>query len=597
MKLLIDLLQKDKQRWLKVPRFAVVSLPLLISTLPLFTEYKVLASLPLTLAALGSVRLVWLKLLPHESARLNLARKALSAARPDKAVQILQMPLRFAGTHYMLQRAVLLSKAYVREGMFIEAHDILNSIDEKCLLPAEGIRLHCAWAQLFRSAGNPREAAHRLEGISENDYADDSECLLTKAWVELELGHLVEARQLLEAGLDRKPGDDLRMLLLNNLAAVERMQGRADRQMRHLKAALVIFRKAPRADLTSILHHNLAIALARAGQSDSAREVLREAWAAGDSKNLRHVLEVLNNCLYAAREISDQNWKKEVYAEFDRQLERFDSISPREQLALDVTQLRMRRNDGVPIELSNYVTLINRLLDDLDKSQVAILESDRVAALCEIWHDLKNEIEGQHLSADLSELLLIMRRASTQLLDKRAIVDAHLNTLSPKLTGPLDVWHRYQSNIDKAEIFLAQNSETMHIGLDHLFRHLREKAEWLSEQDLPRQSAEAWITLFDEYMAYHANLPEKDKVAWSERYGSLAKNALDKTLAIIDGSKNPQNHIDHLIGVAWFALRLRGDMATASRCMEIVKKFNPAPDHFPTWLRKQYQWVLEQVNK
>lgn len=596
MKLLIDLLQqKDKQRWLTTPRFAVVFLPLGFSAIFSSVGYNGIAILSFALVAVGFSRLVWFKLWPHEAVRLSSARKALAAARSDEAIQLLQASLRFAGVYYTLERAVLLSKAYAREGMFIEAHDILNSIDKKNLLPIENNRLHCAWAQLFRAAGNPDEAARRLESVSANDYAEDAEFLLTKVLVALDLGQLIEARQILEAELDRKPKDDFRILLLNNLAVVERMQGRTDRQIRHLQAARAIFRQVPRADLTSILHHNLAIALARAGQSNEAREVLREAWAAGDSKNLAHVLEVLNNCLHAAREIGDQNWKHEIYEEFDRQLMHFDSVSPREQLALDVTQLRMRRNDGVPIESSVYAALVIRLLDDLDKPQIAISESDRVAALREIWSDVKCQIETQYASVDFSELLGIMRRASVQLLAKRAIVDAYLNTLSPKLTGPVDLWHRYQTNIDKAEIFLATTDEARYVGLDHLFRHLHEKAEWLSEQNLPRQSVEAWLILCDEYISYDDKLPEYDKKIWSERYRDLAESALDKALAITDASNNPQNHVDHLIGIAWTALRLRSDVATASRCIAVVKKFDPAPDHFAVWLRNQYQWVLEQI--
>lgn len=506
-------------------------------------------------------------------------------------MRVLQLPLCFAGEHYKLQRAALLSKAYVREGLFIEAHRILNSIDEEGLLPKELMRLRCAWSQLFREAGNPDEAARRLVGISANDCARDAECLLTKAQVERELGHLVEARELLEAGLDRNPRDDLRMLLLNDLAAVEGLQGRPDTQLRHLQAAHAIFRNSPRADLTDILHHNLAIALARAGQPDRAREVLREAWVSGDHTDLRHVLAVLNNSLYVAREVGDQDWKNEVYEESKRQLERFNSVSPREQLVLDVTQLRMQRNDGIPFESTDYDVLVKRLLDDLDSPQMTIPESDRVAALCEIRHDLEREIQTRYTPTEPTALLELLRRASAQLLGKRAAVDVYLTTLSPKLTGPLDTWHRYRSSIDKAEILLAQSDEAGYRALDRLFLHLREKAEWLAEQGSSLQSVDAWLILCDEYLAYRDQLP----VAWSRRYLGLAEHALDQAIELLDACKTQRNCVDQLIGVACFSLRLRNDTSTATRYTMIVKQINPALDHFAIWLREQYQWVLQQV--
>ena len=479
----------------------------------------------------------------------------------------------------------------MREGRFIEAHGILNTIDEESLLPKELMRLRCAWSELFRVAGNPEEAAHRLEGIAANDCASDAECLLTKAQVELGLGYLVEARELLEAGLDRNPGDDLRMQLLNDLAVVEGLQGRSDAQLRHLQAALVIFRNSPRADLTDILHHNLAIALARAGQFDTAREVLRDAWVSGDRTDLRHVLEVLDNSLCVAREVGDQDWKNEVYEESKRQLERFNSVSPREQLSLDVTQLRMRRNDGIPFESADYDVLVKCLLDDLDSPQMTIPESDRVAALCEVWHDMMREIETRLAPTEPTVLLELLRRASVQLLGKKSIVDAYLTTLSPRLTGPLDTWHRYRSCIDKAEIFLAPSDEARYSTLDRVFQRLCEKAEWLTERGSSRQSVEAWVVLCDEYLAYRDQLPPE----WSGHHFGLAVHALDQAIELLDACKTHRNRVDQLIGVACFSLRLRNDTSTATRYVTIVKQINPALDHFAIWLRDQYQWVLQQV--
>lgn len=596
MKSLIDLLHKDKEHWLTVPRFAVMVLPLGLAGVLSSAGYGAIAVVLLVITALGMSRLIWFRLLPHETVRLTAARQALAAAHSDEAVRILQAPLQFSGVHYKLQRAALLSKAYLREGMFIEAHGVLSTVNEKALLASELMRLSCAWAQLFHAAGNHDEAARRLEGISLNDFVDDAECLLIKAWIGLEQGNLIEARQLLEVGLDRNPKDDLRMLLLNNLAAVECLQGRTDTQLRHLQAALTIFRNSPRPDLTSILHHNLAIALARAGRSGEARGVLREAWAGGDRANLGHVLEVLNNSLHAAREVGDENWKREAYEEFDRQLSRFDSLLPREQLALDVSQLRMRRNDGMPLEPGVYLSLIKRLLDNLDAPKMTIPDGDRVSALVEIALDLKCAMQTQCLPSDVSTLYDLMRSASLQLLDKRTIVDAYLNTLSPKLTGPLNAWHGYQTSIDKAEIFLAQSNEVRFSCLDKLFRHLRERAERLTEQDAPYHAIKAWVILCDEYLAYHDQLEAHEKLDCRKRYLHLAEHALDRVVELIEASKNQQSHIDYFIGAAWFALRLRNDVTTAARYMTIVKKINPAPEHFAIWLRDQYQWVLERVN-
>ena len=595
MQHLIELLQEGKERWLNVPRFGMVVLPLALAGIFEMAGFTVVAILLTVVSALGLGRLVWFQLLPHEKKRLRLAKNELASMRPDEAIKILQAPLRVSGAHYMFQRAVLLSKAYVRNGMFIEAHAILNTVDEKSLLPQEALRLKCAWAQLFHAAGNLKEAAHRLEGIGFSDCVNDPECLLISSMVKQQQGALSEARALLEAGLDRNPDDALRMLLLNNLASVELFQSRMDAQLRHLKAALAIFRNNPRADLTAVLHHNLAIALVRTGRPNEAREVLREAWSAGDCTNIRHVLEVLNNNLHAAREAGDQNWKREIYDEFDRQLGRFDAVSPREQLALDATELRMRRNDGCPIRAIDYEGLVARLLDEIAQPEMAIPESERIAALCEIVHDLKREIETRPFGNNLLRLHELLRLASKLLLTKRDGVNVYLSELSPKLIGPLNVWHGYRSSMDKAEIYLAEIDEVRCSALLALFQHLREKAEWLTEHGTSYEAVSAWVIICDEYLAYLYQLSPEVGFNWQNRYRDVAILALDHAIALLDQCKLERNHVDQMIGVSYFSLKLRNDKATAERYMAIVKKVNPSMDHFATWLRDQYNWVLSQL--
>lgn len=595
MQHLIKLFQEGKERWLTVPRFGMVVLPLALAGIFKMAGFSVVAILLTVVSALGLGRLVWFQLLPHEKKRLRLAKNELVAMRSDEAIKILQAPLRVSGAHYMLERAVLLSKAYVRNGMFIEAHAILNTVDDKSLLPQEALRLKCAWAQLFHAAGNLKEAAHRLEGIGFSDCVNDPEYLLISSMVKQQQGALSEARALLEAGLDRNPDDALRMLLLNNLASVELFQNRTDAQLRHLKAALAIFRNNPRADLTAILHHNLAIALVRTGRRNEAREVLREAWSAGDCTNIRHVLEVLNNNLHAAREAGDQSWKREIYEEFDRQLGRFDAVSPREQFALDVTELRMRRNDGFPIRAIDYEGLVARLLDKIAQPEMAIPESERIAALCEIVHDLKRELETRPFGNDSLRLHDLLRRASGLLLAKREVVDVYLTELSPKLIGPLNAWRGYRSSMDKAEIYLAESDEVRCSALLALFQHLQEKAEWLTEHGTSYEAIRAWVIICDEYLAYLYQLPAAVGFDWQNRYRDVAIAALDQAIFLLDQSKIERNHVDQMIGVACFSLRIRNDKETAERYMAIIKKINPSMDHFATWLRDQYNWVLSQL--
>lgn len=540
-------------------------------------------------------RLLWFRLLPHEAARLESARLALSAARPDQAIRRLLQSLGVTGMHYKLQRATLLATAYSKEGQFPEAHGALSEIDERQLLPDEDLTLRCAWARLLLEAGNPSEAVRRLDGLKEEQLIKDTPCLLVKSWVALETGEPATARALLERALERNPPPAQRVLLLNNLALVDGVQGWPAMQLERLQAARTAFQQAPRADLTTILHHNLAIALVRAGQSDAAREVLREAWAAGEATNLRHVLEVLNNNLLSAREAGDAPWTRAVYEEFDRQLARLGPVSPREQLALDVSQLRMRRNDGIPPGSEPYEALIERLLRDLDQLPIGFPIADRIAALREIRHDLKQAIETLSPTADMSRLVAMTHRVTACLLENRQTVDAYLQTLSPTLIGPITAWRGHQAEMDKAAILLADGHQARFAAFVRFFVHLREKAEWLTEQGTAREAIEAWIILCDEYVAYHEQLSEPERATYQRTYSHLAEHALDQAAGMIEQQSRLRDHVDHMIGVAYFSLLLRGDEGAAAQWIAKLSQLKPALDQYAGWLRDQYAWVLGRL--
>jgi tetratricopeptide (TPR) repeat protein len=588
---LLGYLQSGKLHWLTVPRYAIVALPLVLAT-GLAAAGAGWWVLPLwVVAALGLARLVWFKQLPHEKARLASAKAALAAAKPDQAISVLQRPLSLGGAGYQLDRAALLAHAHTRLGNFIEAHRSLSAIDASHLLADERLRLQCAWAGLFLEADNPAEARRRLAELPEKDCIADIGCLLLKAELALQHEQFSDARSLLEAGLDRADSAAQRLRLLNNLARVDFKQGRFDAQLRRLQAAIAEFRKAPQADLADVIHHNLAIALVRAKQPKEASAVLREAWAAGDNNDLHHVITVLNNHLHTAREAGDAAWKREVHEEFQRQLSRLAPSTLRERLALDVTALRTRRNDGPAFGPEEHPILIDRLLDVLQTALPAIPGSDRVAALVAIRQDLRQEIETPGSDGKRRRLLAQMGRAARQLLADRPTINAHLETLSPLLLGPLNTWHGYRTNADKAEIELASHPQAQQAAVARLFDHLHEKADWLADQGTPHQAIEAWLVICDEYLALHQQMPPETALHGLDGQRQPALQALDRASALLRQSPTQGEHLHHMIGAAYFNLLLRQDFTEAAHWKQQIDAHKPALDHFAGWLREHDAYV------
>lgn len=592
MPTLLNFTQPDKAHWLTQPRYAVITWPLLLTPVTSMAGFGGVAIALFGIAVSGYARLTWFKLLPHEQGRLDQARKALHATSPAQAINALQ-EARWVGTHYQVKRVALLARAYCQQDDYSTAHQVLNALADKPLLPDEQLCLNIAWAQLFNAADNPAEARRRLAGIADQQCLEHLDCLLLKADLALQHEDYQQARALLDAGLDRYQQPSERVLLHNNLARTEGLRGHTDIQLRHLKAALVEFKRAPRADLTDIVHHNLAIALVKNGQPSQAKEVLRNAQAASTDNGLAGMITLLNNQLLVAREAGDSHWIQQVHAEFDRQSSLIETASPGEQLALTLSRLSMMRNDAINRDSSSYPDLVKELLDKLSTSSPSITVAKRIAGLVVLRNDIQQELatHSKQANQETEQLIALLKTATQQLQRHSATIDTYLTNLSPKLFGPLLLWHRYRTDADKARIQLANDPSSLQHAFTTLFNHLREKAEWLSEQGTAQQSIEAWLIICDEIVAYHDELQPEVQQRWQQEYAKLALQALDQATALMNKLQHHRQHIDQLIGLAYFSLRLRNDKAAAARWMEIVHSYSPVLGHYAQWLKRYYGFV------
>lgn len=619
---------RDNSRWLKEPRALLFFVPAAICTILAPTSYAIVTIPLLAIAGINVLRLVIL--LPHESARIQCAERELFNNNLDEAVKLLRKPLVASGWLYCFKTALILSRAYARSGQFRESYLQLLPLTDHLLLPIENREIQIAWARLFEAADNAPEAQRRLAAISHNECEAYLPCLRLKANVARALGNLEEARQLLQHGLDLNPRPSVRAALFNDLAAIEVIANRPVEQLNRLLAARQAFKQEPQAVLVESLHHNLAICLIRAGRSMEARAVLDEAWSAGDENNVHHVIEVLNNRLLAAREAGDAAWIKEVYDEFEQQLARFKNLTPRQRLALGISKLRMSRNDGIPLIVGQYTDLVDRLIDDVSKVRISVPSGDSIQALREILQDLKFELMSQvrfnSFSPDIPTLYRSLRHVATALLSYRPDVDVHLRELAPNLIGPVRAWRQHRVELDKAQLLLldpvwakqGQHSakvapdsmaELAHntVGPDEeldtatsavftrLFLHLREDAEWLTEQWSIAVAVRGWLHICDEYVAYHDQLPPPIRAGWRRDRLPVAVYALDQANILMEKQTHYYNQVDNLIGVAFFGLLLRNDKLAASRWMHFVDNLHPAMDQYAGWLREWYSWVRAKL--
>src|SRR5690554_4223347 len=336
----------EKPRWLTRRRFALATWPA-VAAVPLLAFNPLLGSLSLglSLSVVGRIRFR----LPQEERWLRQATREIEAAEWDAAIGRLRRPPRLCGMLAWIEGQRLLSIAYLEKGDALLAWQTLNQVDDRDLLAGERQKLIVTRACLYHEVGNLRDFLACVDSLPEKLDSADHRHVMVKGLAHQQRGDFEAAREYLERGLELAQTPRQRQQLYNNLAVLAGLQGYRHEQLRLLQAAMRYFKEDPTASMAAVIPHNLAFALLHDDQPEAAREVMREAWQLSDQANKQQVLEILNTSMLLAREACDEAWKGEVYEHYERLLARLPGLTAAEQTALDVSQLRMARNDGVPL--------------------------------------------------------------------------------------------------------------------------------------------------------------------------------------------------------------------------------------------------------
>lgn len=593
-------------RWVSSRRFAPITWSLFAAVA--ISPVQPLLSLPLAFyGATALFRLQWL--LPHEKKWLAKANEAITDLNPEQALAILSwLPLgvseaaRFKGD-------LIKARAYISDGKLLEAHRVLNNIDRKCLLPSERQRLRLAWARLHFEAENLRDFFNEVDSFEVADAEDNTEYALLKALAAEQRGQFDEARQLLQRAMLEVTEPAIVATLYNNLANVELAAGFPLEQTRLLRKAHHEFKLNPRPIYVRLIYHNLAFALARAGDVASAKALLQEAWEQGDRENPRYVLEVLNTSLLLARETGDPSWLLAVHAEFDSLASKMQRVYAGERVALAVTGLRALRNDGVPIGSKPYIAHVQKILDDL----VCLNVAHTLPALIEIMGDVNHELSmrlAHQVAPDLKDIQDLMNNVANRLVPLHSVVETFLQDLPRTLVSVTRQWMDYRHSLDKAEIMLADPRweigweanlpERYHLDFwkraqpfyRTLFANLRENAERFEQQGVNSAAVQAWIMVCDEFTAYRDQLDSSLYQVWDEAYKDLAMRALNEAKRLLNlPQEDLRRQADHLVGVARFQLLLGNDPNEAAHYIARFDALGLSLNQYALWFREQYNWA------
>lgn len=551
--------------------FAIVATVIGLGDIAPNPVFKIVA-LSIILALVGVLWVNATLLLPHERRWLKHAKKMVEDCDYKEAERTLSSPPRLIGFTASIKRLESLANLKMESGDLVAAYACLLDAEQRILLPDERFSLQQVRATLMFKAGN-YAAFEKVLGelsseIPKSGLLRFRNALLNSHLHELK-GQFSDAKALLEVASEIAPEPKLVAVALNNLARLEDMQGNDTNAQSYYERAWKVLRANPMPRLYPVIGHNLLIKYGRNGAVDKALNLMSEYRAMVSPTNLQQHLQFLNDQVHLARQLGNRVMLLENYEYIERVL--MLKIDKCERLALNVSELRMRFSDGLPVadQLADSVAL-------LDENRNLTVEN-RIHVLREFLGVLKQcnaIVDGR----DFTDL---QRRVIAELLAMEVEIDTHLRDTPPVLPSIRDVWYGHKLEIGKIRMGLSA-PRFSRSDFDKMFNLLHQRQQVWADKGNPEGELDALIGICDEFATYAEPLGPQ----FASDYGTMAKQSLNNAAEVLAIHWPHPSVQRHALGVAYFYWQLANDEEGAELWLLHFEKLGLNPAHYAPWFRK-----------
>ncbi|MCE5339462.1 MAG: hypothetical protein LLF90_12370 [Methanomicrobiaceae archaeon] len=327
------------------------------------------------------------------SSILRDASDFIRANEPKRAEQMLNRYTRYfldpveRYSYYLTQAAIASAKNDDRRSI-----ELLDKIDVKTLNSAEKTRLELLRARYFTRLGDHKKTLQIIEHLSDpSDEYSLQISLIRAVSAEFE-GDLTRSSEILfdaiESASDR-PKDADYFSVLNNYGRIQKIKKNETESLTHYRKALKLAKDLKEKRLMHVAYQNVISSLVSSHRQDKARQLISEYRSIVDFANPADLVEYYNFLIEFYREANNRN---KLFETIDEARERvYPLVSRKEQIACDISQLRMRWNGGVLAPAFLYQ------IEDQYPEYAKLSVVERFRCYMELHHVLQRLKEGGHL--------------------------------------------------------------------------------------------------------------------------------------------------------------------------------------------------------
>lgn len=515
--------------------------------------------------------------LPHERRWIKHAKEMIEDCDFEEAERSLSSPPPFIGFAARIKRLETLVYLKMEIGDLVAAYAGLLDTEQKTLLPDERFSLQQVRAFLMLKAGN-YEAFGKVLGELPSEIPKSGSLrfrdALLKSHVHELKGQFSEAKTLLEEASEIAPEPKLVAVAFNNLARLEDMQGNDTNAQSYYERAWQVLRANPMPKLYPVVGHNLLIKYGRNNAVEKALNLLGEYRQLVSPGNTQQTLQFLNDQVHLARQLGNRSMLMDSYEDFKQILTQ--QVDKHQRLALMVSELRMRFNDGLPFsdQLNATVTLLGEIKD--------LKAEDRFQALRELLGVLK-QCDARSDGKDFGD---VQKRLIADLLAMEKEIDIQLRDTPPVLPIIRDVWYGHKLEICKLKIGLSA-PKLARSDFTKMFDLLRQRQRVWADKCNPTGELDALIVICDEFVACAGPLGPQ----FASDFEPMAQQALKEAAQVLERYwPHPSVH-RHALGVAYFCWRLANDRDGAERWLVRFDELGHSLTHYAKWFREWHAGV------